>query len=410
MSETLAERPDAGAPPLFPMDRGGCPFVLPTPLTELREHDPISRVRIWDGSTPWLVTRHADARAVLADPRFSIDFGKPGYPPVGPGRLVRLKQRRSFVSMDDPEHARFRKMLIPYFTARHTESLRPMVTEVVGELLDRMAAGPRPVDLVEAFALPLPSMVICRMLGVPYIDHAFFHHITATQLSNRTPSDVAEAAGIELIEYLHHLVRAKITDPGDDLISRLVLQRLRTGELDEDQLVGMINVLLVAGHETTANQLALGTLMLLGNPRQAAQLRESDDPALAVSAAEELLRLVNVAHSGRRRVATEDVEIGGVRIRAGDGVIVTSDTANSDPRMFDGPDELDLHRKARNHLSFGFGTHQCLGAPLARLELQVAYPALLRRFRDLAVAVEVEDLRFRGDMLIYQVRELPVTW
>ena len=404
MTGTLAGRP------LYPMDRGTCPFDPPAQLMDLRETEPVSRVRIWDGSTPWLVTRHADARAVLADQRFSVDFRRDGYPATSPGLKERRKRTRSFIAMDDPEHARFRKMLIPEFTVKHTQGLRPMITEVVGELLDAMEAGPRPVDLVRAFTLPLPSMVICRMLGVPYADHGFFQRISATLLDNTTAPEVAVAAGDELSDYLLDLVHAKDAEPGDDLTSRLVVDRMRTGEVTDHDVVGMLNLLLIAGHETTANQLALGTLTLLRHPDQAAALRDTDDPALVSNAVEELLRLLTVVHSGRRRVATEDVEIGGVTIRAGEGVIVAGEVANRDPEVFDHPDELDIHRSARHHVAFGFGVHQCLGQPLARVELQIAYPALLRRFPTLAVAAELSELPFRSEMLVYGLHALPVTW
>ncbi len=408
MSETL---PGAlSEEPLYPMDRGGCPFDPPAELTDLLDHEPVSRVRIWDGSTPWLVTRHEDARAVLSDQRFSADVRRDGYPPVSAAQKARRERSRPFIAMDDPEHARFRKMLIGEFTMRHTESLRPMVTEVVDELLDRMAAGPRPVDLVSAFTLPLPSMVICRMLGVPYADHEFFQRISASLLNNRTDPQVALAAGDELTGYLLRLVRAKDSEPGDDLISRLVVRRVRTGEITDAELVGMLNLLLIAGHETTANQLALGTLTLLRHPDQAAELRATDDPEVVKGAVEELLRLLTVVHSGRRRVATEDVEIGGVTIHAGDGVVVAGEVANRDPEAFPEPAQLDIHRPARHHVAFGYGVHQCLGQPLARLELQIAYPALLKRFPDLAVTEKVEDLAFRDEMLVYGLHELPVTW
>lgn len=207
---------------------------------------------------------------------------------------------------------------------------------------------------------------------------------------------MALAATDELNAYLHALVEAKGREPGDDLISRLVVERVRTGEIDADELVGMVNLLLIAGHETTANQLALGTLTLLQHPDQAAEVRDSDDPDVVNSAVEELLRLLTVVHSGRRRVATEDVEFGGVTIRAGEGVIVAGEVANRDPEVFDNPDELDIHRSARHHVAFGFGVHQCLGQPLARAELEVAYPALLRRFPTLALATGVEDLVMRS--------------
>ena len=409
MTGTLVEGPDTREL-TYPMSRGHCPLDPPAALQDLRETEPITLVRIWDGSTPWLITRHEDARAVLADQRFSVDFRKDGYPSTSPGQKARRKRVRSFISMDDPEHARYRKMLISEFTMKRTQGLRPMITEVVEHLLDAMEAGPRPVDLVQAFTLPLPSMVICRILGVPYSDHEFFQRISAKLLDNTTAPEDALVATDELSDYLLELVHTKDAEPGDDLTSRLAVNRLRTGEITADEVVAMLNLLLIAGHETTANQLALGALTLLRHPDQAAEIRSAEDPALVNGAVEELLRLLTVVHSGRRRVATEDVEIGGVTIRRGDGVIVAGEIANRDPAVFENPDDLDIHRSARHHVAFGFGVHQCLGQPLARVELQIAYPALLRRFPDLAVTEKVEDLPFRDEMIVYGLHELPVTW
>jgi cytochrome P450 len=415
MTGTIAERPDRGAEdaPQYPMSRGSCPFDPPPDLREIRAQRPITRVTIWDGSTPWLVTRHADVRAVLADRRFSSDIRTPGFPLISPSRAGRAdRPTPPFIVLDDPEHARLRKMLISDFTVRSTESLRPMVTEVVTALLDAMAAGPRPVDLVSSFALPLPSMVICRMLGVPYSDHEFFQGLSARLLTSTTAPEEVLRASEELNAYLRSLVEAKVAadDPGDDLLGRLVVQRVRTGELAVEEAVSMAALLLIAGHETTANQLALGTLVLLQHPEQADELRGTDDPALVAGAVEELLRLLTIVHNARGRIATEDVELGGVLIRAGEGVLAANETANRDPEAFPNPDELDIHRRARHHVAFGFGVHQCLGQPLARLELQVAYPALLRRFPDLRLAAPVDDLHFRSDKIVYGVASVPVTW
>jgi cytochrome P450 len=395
-------------PPLYPMARE-CPFDPPAEVRALREESPVSRVRIWDGSSPWLVTRYDDVRAVLADQRFSSDVDSPGYPATSAGVKARRKESRSFIAMDDPDHARYRKMLIGEFTVRRTESLRPLVEETVTELLDAMETLPQPVDLVEAFALPLPSMVICRMLGVPYSDHAFFQEHSKALLDVTVRADAAKHANDELRGYLAELVAAKEREPGDDLLSRLVERRIHTGELTADDAVGMAFLLLVAGHETTANMIGLGTLTLLRHPDQAAEIR-GGDPATVAAAVEELLRLLTVVHTGRRRAATEDVEIGGVLIRAGEGVIAAGESANRDPGQFANPDELDIHRRGNHHVAFGFGVHQCLGQPLARLELQIAYPALLRRFPDLRPAVPVEEIPFRDEMVVYGVHALPVRW
>jgi cytochrome P450 len=300
-------------------------------------------------------------------------------------------------------------MVISDFTVRRTESLRPLVTKIVDDLLDAMERGPRPTNLVEAFALPLPSMVICQLLGVPYEDHDFFQQRSRALVDISLDPQVSVQANEELREYLTGLMAAKEATPTDDILGRLAQRYVLSGELSRGDAVSMALLLLVAGHETTANMIGLGTLTLLQHPEQAAEVRDGD-PAVVNSAVEELLRLLTVVHTGRRRVALEDIEIGGVTIRAGDGIIAAGESANRDAAAFDAPDELDIHRDRNHHLAFGFGVHQCLGQPLARLELQIAYPALLRRFPDLHVAVPLEEIRYRDKMLVYGVQALPVSW
>ena len=404
---TTSGEADAAAP-RYPMTRG-CPFDPPAELMQLRAERPIGRVSLWDGSSPWLVTRYEDVRSVLADQRFSADTNRPGYPATSAALLARRKFSRSFISMDDPEHARYRKMLISDFTVRHTGSLRPLIEGIVADLLDAMERGPQPTDLVEAFALPLPSMVICRMLGVPYADHDFFQRHSRALLDITSDPQDALRATQELQGYLTDLVAAKEAEPTEDLLGRLAQRRVLTGELTRDEAAAMAVLLLVAGHETTANMIGLGTLTLLRHPEQAAEVR-AGDPATVNGAVEELLRLLTVVHTGRRRVAVEDVEIGGVTIHAGEGVIAAGEAANRDPAVFTAPDDLDIHRGANHHVAFGFGVHQCLGQPLARLELQIAYPALLRRFPGLRVEAPLEEIRFRDRMVVYGVQALPVSW
>jgi cytochrome P450 len=236
--------------------------------------------------------------------------------------------------MDDPEHARLRRMVMAPFTVRRVETMRPAVQKIVDDRIDALLAGPTPVDLVSAFALPVPSLVICALVG-----------------------------------YLDGLVGAKLANPSDDLLSGLA-ERIRAGELTRPEAAQMAMLLLIAGHETTANMIALGTLALLDNPDQLALLRDAADPALVAGAVEELLRYLNITHTGRRRTALADIEYAGRTIRAGEGVILPNDVANRDPDAFAGdPDRLDLRRDSRRHIAFGYGVHQCLGQPLARLEL-----------------------------------------
>jgi cytochrome P450 len=399
------------APAHYPLSRAaGCPFDPPPELTTMLAERPITRVRLWDDSTPWLVTRHADQRALLADPRVSSDCQQPGYPFTSASLQVRRQGSISFSAMDDPEHARLRRMVIPSFTVKRMNMLRPAVQRIVDDLIDHLLAGPRPADLVSEFALPVPSLVICELLGVPYADHDFFQHHSRIQVRPGAATDEVMGAQEELVRYLDRLISVKLADPADDLLSILAVQRVRTGELTRDELARMGVMLLVAGHETTANMIALGTLALLEHPGQLAALRDADDPQLARSAAEELLRYLTIAHFGRRRVALADIEINGQWIRAGEGIILPNDVANRDPDVFADPGRLDVHRDARRHLAFGSGVHQCVGQPLARMELQVVYGTLYRRIPGLRLAVPVAAIPFKHDAAIYGVYELPVTW
>ena len=383
-----------------------CPHDPPARLGELRAETPVTRIRNWDGSTPWLITGYELARAALANPALSSNPANAGYPPVGPGDVVRPGDAQApglLLVMDGAEHAALRRRLIGEFTVRRIEALRPRVEQVVTTLLDAIADGPKPVDLVSALALPLPSLVISELLGVPYADHDFFQEQSAKALDTQAGADQTQRALGQLVGYLQELVASKQTSPGDDLLSRL----LATGELPPHEVAGVGTLLLVAGHETTANQIALGVLTLLRHPDRAGELRAGGDPKAAV---EELLRLLTITQSGARRVAVEDVRIGDVLIKAGDGVIIATHAANRDPAVFDHPDDYDPSRGVNRHITFGFGPHQCLGQPLARLELQVLHPALLRRFPAMRLALDPAELSYRDTMPMYGLNALPVIW
>ena len=404
MTSTL----DPAEIPEFPMARAQrCPFDPPPGLRAKQQEGPLARVRLADGSTPWLVTRYADQRAVLADPRISSDPLRPGYPsgqPVQPGG-----PRIGFILKDDPEHARLRRMVTGPFAIKRIAAMRPAVQQIVDDLIDAMLAGPNPVDLVEAFALPVPSLVICDLLGVRYADHDFFQTNSRTIIRRTAKQEERMAAMRNLTEYLDDLMGEKLANPGDDLLSGLGA-RIRAGELTRQDAAQMGVLLLIAGHETTANMIALGTLALLEHPDQLAVLRDTDDSKLVASAVEELLRYLHITHSGRRRVALEDIEVGGQVIHAGEGVIVANDIGNRDPDAFPEPDRLDLERDARHHMAFGFGVHQCLGQPLARMELQVVYSTLYRRVPTLRLATGLDEIPFKHDGSVYGVYELPVAW
>jgi cytochrome P450 len=403
----------------------GCPFDPAPAMRARQEEGPLTRVRLWDGSTPWLVTGHAAHRALLSDQRVSVDHSRPGMPRTTQGSAETMTEEEtarlmavladssvpglSFILKDDPEHARLRRMVTGHFAIRRIEVMRPAVRRIVDDTLDRVLAGPNPVDLVEAFALPVPSLVICELLGVPYSEHEFFQRNSRVIISRVSSTVERVAAQVRLGDYLDGLIGERIANPGEDLLSTLA-HRVKAGELPRQEAVSMSVLMLFAGHETTANMISLGTLALLRHPDQLAALRDTDDPALVASAVEELLRYLTITHGGLLRVAVEDIELAGHTIRAGEGVLVVNETANRDPSVFADPDRLDIHRDARQQVSFGYGPHACVGQPLARMELQVAYPALLRRIPTLRLATDLADVPFKHDGFVYGVHELPVTW
>ncbi|HWE09256.1 MAG TPA: cytochrome P450 [Solirubrobacteraceae bacterium] len=413
MMYQYAAAPDIAAEiPDFPAARmPGCPFDPPPAVRAPAAGEPMRKVRLWDGSTSWLVSRYADQRALLADRRISHDDTLPGFPFVSAGFRARsVHGMRAFIAMDDPEHARLRRMVTPPFSIRRVEALRPRIQRIVDDVIDELLDGPRPVDLVQTVALPVPSKVICELLGVPYADHDFFQRRARALLSSDAPVDVVLAAQRDLVDYLAGVAGEKLVHPADDVLSWLAQRQVKTGGMSLRDVALQGTLLLIAGHETTANMIALGTLVLLQHPEQLAALRDSEDPAMIAGAVEELLRYLTIVHMGIRRVALADVEIAGDVIRAGDGIIFALNAGNRDERRFADPDRLDINRNARGHVAFGFGGHQCLGQPLARVELQVVYGTLYRRVPTLRVTADPSRLPFKNDSAVYGVYELPVTW
>jgi pentalenic acid synthase len=400
---------DPAAPTLAIPMRRSCPFSPPPEYDQLRAEAPLTKVRLYDGSTTWIVTRHAQARALLTDPRLSGDPHRPGFPIVEPGgEGLRTQEHLPFVKMDPPRHTPYRKMLIGEFTVKRMNALRPAIQRIVDRLLDDLAKRTGPVDLVEAFALPVPSMIICELLGVPYADHDFFEQKARTAIRRGSTPEQVQKAFLDLLMYLDKLLRRKDRAPGDDLLSRLVVEQERTGLLSHNELVSVAMLLLTAGHETSANMISLGTLTLLRNPEELAALRA--DPTRMPGVVEELLRYLSIADTVPTRVATEDIELDGQLIRAGDGVVVLIAAANHDERAFPDPAQFLPGRSARHNIAFGYGIHQCLGQNLVRVELEIVFTALFTRFPGLRVAVPVEELPFRHDAELYGVWELPVTW
>lgn len=408
---TLDHSSDEAEPTPYPIPRAtGCPLDPPPVLTAPEAHQRMMKVRLWDDRTVWLVTRYSDVRKLFADKRISHDTSHPSYPHESPGFKERAMQGKSFVNMDAPEHQRLRRMVTAPFTSRRVAQLRPQIQERIGGLIDDLLAGPKPADLVTDFALPVPSLIICLLLGVPFEQQAFFQNTASIIIStDSTPAAVNTAQG-DLLDYLEGLAIEKLKNPGNDVFSDLAVKHIATGEITAREAAITGRLLLVGGHETTANQIALGTLALLQNPEQLAELRDTDDPKLIAAAVEELLRYLSIAHLAPRRFALEDIDMDGVTIRAGDGVALSIDAANRSPEEFPDPNTLDIHRDARKHVAFGYGPHQCLGQPLARVELQIVYGTLYRRIPTLRLAVDLDQIDYRSEGIIYGVKSLPVTW
>jgi cytochrome P450 len=398
------------APELPPLHMRRVAFD-PTPaLSEIRETDGVRTMVNSFGMTVYLVTRHEDIKDVLSDhERFSNGrppgFVLPGAPEI-PEEEVTSARSGNLLSLDPPEHQRLRRMLTAEFTIRRMKLLEPRIAEIVDAQLESMEKAGPPVDLVANFALPIPSLVICELLGVPYDDRDDFQQRSARQLDLSIP--IAERLELQRQSraYMGSLVERARQQPGEDILGMLV--REHGDELTDDELIGIAGLLLLAGHETTSNMLGLGTLALLRHPDQLAAVR--DDPDAIGPAVEELLRWLSIVHTAIPRITTTDVEIAGVPIRAGELVFVSLPSGNRDPEFIDSPELLDIGRGAPGHLAFGHGVHHCLGAPLARMEMRIAFPALLRRFPALALAEDFADVPFRSFHFIYGLRSLEVTW
>jgi cytochrome P450 len=390
------------------------PFAPPPALVALAERSPVTRSALRTGDPFWLVSGYDEARMVLSDPRFSSDrFRNDTMFKHVPERLrARLQDEKaragSFIGMDPPEHTRYRKLLTGQFTVRRMRELGTRIEEIVTGQLDAMLAKGNTADLVSEFALPVPSLVICELLGVRYEDRAEFQRRTATLLRMNVPADeVVENIDAQRA-FMRRLVVDKRNNPTDDMISGLIHHAGADPALTDDELVNIANLLLIAGHETTANMLGLGTFVLLQRPDQLAALR--DDPSRIGDAVEELLRYLSIVHTGLFRFPKEDVELAGEPIPAGATVVISLLAANRDGQRWPDPETLDVTRARGPHLAFGHGVHQCLGQQLARVEMTVGYTELLRRLPNLRLAVAPEEVPLRNDMFIYGVHALPVAW
>jgi cytochrome P450 len=390
--------------PVLPMQRAArCPLAPPAEFESWRD-EPGLRKAMWNGQPVWSISRYQDIRAALVDPRLSAetlpDLATPSEDETKPAVFARI---------DDPEHQRLRRMMTNQFTFRRCETMRPQIQELVDHYLDKMITAGPPAEIVRDFGLPVPSMVIALLLGVPPEDLELFQHNTGVGLDvNSTEEQRVQGFG-EMYLYIQELVARKEREPGDDLISRLLTDYVATGQLTRDTVAVNAVIMMQAGHETTANMISLGTVALLEHPDAFELLGQTDDTAVIARAVEELMRYLSIVHAQVDRIALEDLTIGGQLIRAGERVLMNLPAGNWDTDFADDPEKFDIQRNARGHLAFGYGAHQCIGANLARVEMQVAFSSLARRLPGLRLAVPADQLRFKyAD--IYGMKELPVTW
>jgi cytochrome P450 len=392
--------------PVIPAPRGAhCPLAPPAQFEQWRE-EPGLRRAMYQGKPAWVVSRYQDIRAALVDPRLSADTIPASIMPTGADDETPVM----FARIDDPEHNRLRRMMTRDFTFRRADGMRPQIQGIVDRYLDEMIDKGPPADLVRGFALPVPSLVIALLLGVPSADLEYFHRNTTVALDTKSSDEQKGKAFGQMFTYIRELVDRKEHDPSDDLMSRLVTEYVATGQLNRETAAINGAILMQAGHETTANMIALGTVALLEHRDVFERLGHTEDQAVIANIVEELMRYLTIVHSEVERVAIEDLTIDGQLIRAGDMLVMNLPAGNWDNEFVDHPETLDVDRNARGHLGFGYGVHQCIGQNLARVEMQIAFATLARRLPGLRLAVDPSELRFKGESGIYGMKELPVTW
>ncbi|WP_427891117.1 cytochrome P450 [Kribbella sp. GL6] len=393
----------------FPVNRpSGCPFDPAPEYAGYRRTAAPAKVSTPAGVDAYVISRYDDVRTLLRDTRLSSRLA-PSDHVVPDADLDREVESGSILQVDGAAHKRLRRMLATEFAVKRMEALRPRVAAMVDERIDAMLESGGPVDLVQEFALPIPSLVICELLGVPYADRDEFQERSAQLVRVDGWTEEIQRASDDLNQYIVGLVLAKQAHREDDILSRLITRGEELGTpLTIEELVTVGVTLLIAGHETTANMIALSTLALLRNPAQLDLLRS--DPARVPAAVEELLRYLSVVHFGLFREVTDELTVGPATIDAGEYLIAALSSANRDETVFPDPDRLDLERDAAAHVAFGFGPHQCIGQQLARLELQEVFTRLFTRIPTLRLAVPFEEIDYRVNTLVYGVTALPVGW
>ena len=391
--------------PVFPQRRS-CPYEPPAYYRELSAQGPMSQVTLWNGRVVWLVTGYSHGRRLLSDERLSSDRSRDEYPSMAPNLSAEAARKLVLVGMDPPEHDVHRRLLGPYFGLKRTRAMRPVIQEIVDDLIDRMLARGGTADLVPDFAVPIPSRVMFQLLGLPVSDAEFFDQATAGIMQAADAASAQEAGG-QLARYLDALGTEQERDPRPGLLGDLATL-VNQSELSHGELVQIAVVLLIAGLETTASMIPAGMLALLRHPDQLRAVR-TGEVSWSV-AIEELLRVIAVTDFAAVRWAKADIEIDGQRIKAGEGVVVSSPMVNRDPAAHPDPDDLRIGRGSRRHMTFGYGIHQCLGQNLARLQLEIAYETIFGRIPGLRLAVPADQVPMRQVGTMQGLQELVVTW